>query len=243
MSLVKSIFVVTSILLCAATAAAHEARLELGTFKTVSNRFNIPNPSGSRFSVESDSLKFYGRGQFLLQLSERGYLRLMVAPLSTDYEYQSVGVTVFNGVTFPASSNLRVSYRFNSYRLGYIHRFKLGESFSAQVGGVGKIRDAKITVASAGLSSSYDNVGFVPLLNVGLLWRAHEDWQLRFDLDGAAASQGRAFDGMLEVFRALDEKGSGISGGIRVLEGGADNEKVNTFALIHYAFLAFTKGF
>jgi hypothetical protein len=66
---------------------------------------------------------------------------------------------------------------------------------------------------------------------------------LRFDLDGAAARQGRAFDGSLELFFPTAEWAEeGLSAGIRVLEGGADNSKVNTFALFQYAFLAFTKA-
>ena len=65
----------------------------------------------------------------------------------------------------------------------------------------------------------------------------------RFDLDGAAAKQGRAFDGSAELFYRADDRSSGISGGIRILEGGADNSKVNTFALLDYAFLAITVGF
>lgn len=167
----------------------------------------------------------------------------MVAPLETDYETRNSLTTTFNGVTFPANSTLNVTYQFHSYRLGYLYRILSTNSFEARVGGVGKIRQAKISVSSGGLSSTYSNVGFVPLLNLGFRWAFWNPWEVRFDLDGAAAKQGRAFDGSLEVFYQMQKSGTGLSAGIRVLEGGADNEKVNTFALIHYAFASFTYGF
>lgn len=224
-------------------ALAHEARLEGGFFQTVSNRFNIPNPGGSRVLVDKDRLQVYGRIQGLFQVSDRGFLRLVIAPLSSDYSYLPGTALSFNGKTFPAQAPVKVEYRFNSYRLGYAYRFLSSESVNFQAGLMGKVRQARIKLSGSNLSSSYDNVGFVPLLHLGLQWKVLGPWELRFDLDGAAAKQGRAFDGALEGFYNLDPSGSGLSAGIRVLEGGADNTKVNTFALLQYAFLAYTKGF
>jgi hypothetical protein len=226
-----------------AFASTHEARLELGGFKTVSNRFNIPNPGGSRVSVDRDALRFYGRVQGMLQISENGYLRLLVAPLQTDYEYRSTVATAFNGVTFAAGAPIKVTYQFNSYRAGYVHRFTISNSLRLQAGAIAKVRQAKIMLERGSQSSTYDNVGFVPLLNVGAIWKFANPMELRFDLDGLAAKQGRAFDGALELFYRTHQAGSGVSAGVRVLEGGADNEKVNTFALLHYAFLAYTQAF
>ena len=137
----------------------------------------------------------------------------------------------------------RSTYKFNSYRLAYLYELVSSPSFLLRGGFVGKIREAKVAVRGSGLNSSYDNVGFVPLLNLGFNLRLAKRMDFRFDLDGAAAKQGRAFDGSAELFYRADDRGSGISGGIRILEGGADNSKVNTFALLDYAFLAITVGF
>lgn len=226
-----------------ANAFAHEVRLEGGLFKTVSNRFAIPNPGGSRVSVKNDSYKFYGRGQATFQISDNSYIRMMAAPFQANYSYATVDALNYNGVSFPANSVVDIKYQFNSYRLGYIYKFAAADSLQMQVGAVGKIRQAKIALSGSGLSTSYDNVGFVPLLNVGFAWMLFDPWELRFDLDGAAAKQGRAFDGSVELFQRLDKEGSGISAGIRILEGGADNSKVYTFALVDYGFLAVTYGF
>lgn len=185
-------------------------------------------------------MKPYGRGELLLRVSKNGFIRFMAAPLETNYSYSSATATSFNGVLFPANSPIDITYRFNSYRLGYIYRFPIDESFQITAGLVGKIRQAKVELRSGGLKSTYSNVGFVPLLNLGFRWKLGGPLQLRFDLDGAAAKQGRAFDGSFETFFALSEAGSGLSLGYRILEGGAKNEKVNTFTLLHYAFLGVT---
>lgn len=236
-------FLFIALVLGAPAAQAHELRLEAGAFTTISNRFNIPNPGGSRVWVSNDSLKIYGRLQGQIQVSENGALKLVVAPLSASYRTVTERALVFNGATIPAGSAVDVDYKFNSYRLGYVHRFPFSDWFQLQAGILGKIRDAKITVAGRGVGSAYDNVGFVPLLNVGARARLGGPWAIRLDLDGAAAKQGRAFDGALEAFYETSAPDTGLSAGVRVLEGGADNDKVNTFALIHYAFLAFTKAF
>lgn len=220
-----------------------EARLEGGVFRTISNRFNIPNPPGSRVSLKDTSANFYGRAEGFIPLSERGYLRVLVAPLNADYTFTPTNSFLFNGRTFAANTPLKVDYRFNSYRLGYLYRLPITETFRVQFGGTAKIRQARIRVTSANAESSYDNVGFVPLLSLGLAWKFYGPLSLRLEADGAAAKQGRAVDASGEIFYQSSETGSGISLGARLLEGGADNEKVNTFALVNYGFLAWTQIF
>lgn len=230
-------------LLFCSISFADEARVELGLAKAVSNRFNIPNPGGSRVSAASGDSKIYGRLQYLLKFSEFDFVRLTIAPFTQKYSYTNDGPTIFNGSSFPANTNIDVTYRFNSYRIGYLRRFGISDSLKLQAGLIGKVRDAKIELSTPGMQTTYSNVGFVPLLNVGAFWNLGQSFELRFDLDGAAAPQGRAFDGMLEVYRVLSNNGSGVSAGMRILEGGADNKKVNTFALLHYYFVAYTLGF
>lgn len=224
-------------------AFASDLRLETGVFQTISNRFNIPNPGGSRFGLKEEQLHLYARAQGTFSVSENGSIRFLIAPLQTDYAYQAGVPSTFDGISFPANSPLEVTYQFNSYRLGYLYRIYSNPTFQFRLGGIGKIRQAKISVSGAGTSKTYSNVGFVPLLHLDFQWQFWNPLELRFDLDGAAAKQGRAFDGSLELFYRLKENGTGFSGGVRVLEGGAGNEKVNTFALIHYAFASFTYGF
>lgn len=218
-------------------------RAEAGIYFTGYNKFAIPNPSGTRITFTDSGSNFYYRGSALFQISERSFIRLLAAPLEANYSFTPASAQSFNNVNFPAGNSTQVQYQFNSYRAGYIYRFPLAESLTAQIGGVAKIRVAKIALRGGGASSEYNNTGFVPLLNLGLFWKFYSPWELRLDVDGAAAKQGRAVDGSFEVFYRLSEKGSGLSAGYRLLEGGADNEKVYTFALFHYGFLALTYGF
>lgn len=223
--------------------SAHELRAEAGLFTTGYNKFAIPNPAGTRVTFTNSETGLYYRGQATFQIGERSFLRLMAAPLEANYTFAPATPIQYNNTTFPAGTPTEVQFQFNSYRASYLYRFPLSESFLAQIGGVAKIRVAKIALRSAGTKSEYNNTGFVPLLNLGLTWVASPIWELRFDLDAAAAKQGRAEDGSLELFYRLSEKGSGVSAGYRILEGGADNEKVYTFSLFHYAFAALTYGF
>lgn len=224
-------------------AQGHEVRLEAGVYQTNSNRFSIPNPGGSGVFVQNKAPSAYGRLQGQLQIFENGFLKFVVAPLTAKYSQISDTPVLFNGATFAALSPVDVTFKFNSYRLGYIHRFGLSESFQLQAGVIGKIREAQIALSSGAVNSEYNDLGFVPLLNLGFRTKIGGPWELRFDLDGAAAPQGRALDGALEVFYQIQQTGTGISGGVRVLEGGAENSKVYTFTLIQYGFLAFTQFF
>jgi len=57
---------------------------------------------------------------------------------------------------------------------------------------------------------------------------------LTFEGDALAAPQGRAEDVALSLSYDITEKVS-FRLGYRLLEGGADNDKVYTFSLFHYA--------
>ncbi len=64
-------------------------------------------------------------------------------------------------------------------------------------------------------------------------WQPAPGWSLALDADGAAASQGRAFDVSLKLYRDLSDRWS-LSAGYRTLEGGADTDDVYTFAWFNY---------
>jgi hypothetical protein len=107
-------------------------------------------------------------------------------------------------------------------------RFEFGLGFTA------KIRDAKITLASAGLVSEKANVGFVPIINFRLLWNMDERFGFLLEGDALAAPQGRAEDVLIAAtYRISDHLA--LKAGYRILEGGADNDVVYNFALFNYA--------
>ncbi|MCK7482499.1 MAG: hypothetical protein M0C28_39280 [Candidatus Moduliflexus flocculans] len=62
------------------------------------------------------------------------------------------------------------------------------------------------------------------------------------DGDALAAPQGRAEDVSLSVWADLSQK-LRLRVGYRLLEGGAENDEVYTFALVNYAFAGLTLTF
>jgi len=74
----------------------------------------------------------------------------------------------------------------------------------------------------------------VPLLHAYARLQATDRLALEAEADALAAPQGRAEDVSLKaVFRVSDAVSVDV--GYRLLEGGADNDEVYTFAFFHYA--------
>lgn len=202
------------------------------------NDTQIPPDSGTRFDIDrfSEGPFFHRRLEAYYNLNQKHALRLVYAP-STIKVSGSVNQDVtFNGETFLASQELNIKYQFNSYRLSYIYAFKGFGRDQLNLGITAKIREASTTFSQTGLSSTYDNVGFVPLIYFEYQKFMNEKWSLNFTADALGASQGRAVDLAIKLRRELN-KNSSIGLGFRSLEGGADNEKVYTFSWFNYAIL------
>ena len=167
-------------------------------------------------------------------IKSRHTLSLLYAPLETVSNGNLPYDISFEGVTFPANTDLTGTYKFNSYRLTYRYEILLKPKFEFGLGFTAKIRDAKITLASAGLEGGKANVGFVPIINFRMLWKLNDKLGFLLEGDALAAPQGRAEDVLLAATYRLSER-LGLKAGYRILEGGADNDEVYNFALFNYA--------
>jgi len=167
-------------------------------------------------------------------IKSRHTLSLLYAPLKTISEGKVPNDIFFEGVTFPANTDLTGTYKFNSYRLTYRYEIVLNPKFEFGLGFTAKIRDAKISLASAGLQSEKVNVGFVPIINFRMLWKPDEKFGILLEGDALAAPQGRAEDILIAATYRLSDH-LGLKAGYRILEGGADNDEVYTFSLFNYA--------
>jgi hypothetical protein len=165
--------------------------------------------------------------------NNRHEFRLLYAPLKVEVNGRLNQSTNFNGTTF-SPGDVRALYKFNSYRLTYAYELKPIGEWILKLGGTAKIRDAEVALTQGNLTSSKKNVGFVTLLNFQAMRKLSEATKFRFDFDGLAAPQGRAFDVALFLERELLAHYS-LLGGYRMVEGGADNEKVYNMAWFHYA--------
>lgn len=212
--------------------------LEGGPVWQSRNDVQIPNDeTGTRFALDDltgsgpfPSFRLYAEGR----LGRKHGLRLLVAPLSIEGTGVLSSPVDFNGLRFESGEVTEASYRFDSYRLTYRYQLVEKPKWSLNIGLSAKLRDAEIKLAQEGVSTSYSNTGFVPLLYAAAAWRPSPRWALALDVDGAAASQGRALDASLKLYRRVSDRWS-VSLGYRTLEGGADVEDVYTFAWFHYA--------
>lgn len=211
--------------------------LEGGPVWQTKNDIQVPNDeTGTRIALDEligtgpfPALRLYAE----IRLGQRHGLRLLAAPLSVEGTGVLTEPADYNGVTFAAGTPTEAAYRFDSYRLTYRYRLVSNPTWRVDIGLSAKIRSAETSLSQGQTSSSYSNIGFVPLLYAAASWHPAPGWSLALDADGAAASQGRAFDVSLKLYRDLSERWS-LSAGYRTLEGGADVEDVYTFAWFHY---------
>ena len=199
------------------------------------NDQRIPGNGGTQFDLSDFDQGPFGVIRLYLGkiFNDRHEWRLLYAPLEIDLKATLPGTVLFNGQTFNAGP-ADAYYKFNSYRLTYAYHFQPMQEWLLAVGGTVKIREAEVKLSQNGVVSSKKNTGFVPLLNFQALRPLGADWNFRFDFDGLAAPQGRAFDiSLLAEYKYL--KQFSILAGYRMVEGGADNDKVYNFAWLHYA--------
>ncbi|MCF8392248.1 MAG: hypothetical protein K9H12_16220 [Bacteroidales bacterium] len=209
------------------------------------NNVRIPGDLGTYFSLKDDlkaktSIFFRLRASYTIKT--RHTLSLLYAPLETKSEGSVANDIIFEGVLFPAATELVGTYKFNSYRLTYRYDIVNKPKIVFGLGFTAKIRDAKIALSSPGLISEKTNVGFVPIINFRLLWKIDDKFGLLMDGDALAAPQGRAEDVLIAATYKFSDNFA-MRAGYRILEGGADSAEVYNFALFHYASLGFTLSF
>lgn len=219
--------------------------LEAGPAWQGYNDVQIPNDdTATRFSL-TDAV---GKGPWpaarvylTWRLSDASDLRALYAPLTIDEPGTLSAPVSFAGGAFAAGPT-NATYKFNSYRLTYRHRFHDGARWSWWWGGTAKIRDARIALAQDGVTAAKDDLGFVPLLHVSGEWRLAAGWRVTFDADALAGGPGRAEDAALKLSRDLGERAR-LAVGYRLVEGGADVDEVYTFAWLHYAVASVSLDF
>jgi hypothetical protein len=214
--------------------------LEAGPVWQTRNDAAIPGDTGTRFALDdlTGSGPFpWGRVTVDYRISRRHAVRAMIAPLSITETGTLAQPVDFQGATFAAGVPTEATYKFNSYRLTYRYLLCSTRRWTVHVGATAKIRDAKVELVQGGVRSTKTDLGFVPLLHLDAEYRFSPCWRMTADLDGAAAPQGRAFDFALKLHRDISDRWS-VGLGYRMLEGGADNDTVYTFAWLHQALVS-----
>ncbi len=219
-----------------AAADGIEADFEAGVVSASRNDVRIPGAGGTNLSLV-DELSSPPTPVFRLRAGYRFANRHLVTALYAPLRINATGVLdsdeTFAGQTYPAGSSLVGVYRFDSYRLTYRYSFVRNETVELAGGLTGKIRDAEVSLYGAETARK-TNTGFVPLLNFHIEWRpGGGSFGVLFDADALAAPQGRAEDILLAATWAASDLVT-LRIGYRTIEGGADNDKVYSFAWLHY---------
>ncbi|MBL9118224.1 MAG: hypothetical protein JNJ83_24675 [Verrucomicrobiaceae bacterium] len=229
-----------------AVRAAVEFDVETGGAWVGKADVTIPSEGGTPFSMVDDlggdEVQAYYRLRANWLINDRHEVSALFAPLSFDFSGEFSDPVHFVGRDFAAGRPTTGKYTFNSYRLTYRYNFWRSENLTFGLGLTAKVRDAEIELSQGGLTRSDSNVGVVPLINFKLDWRFAPRWHLLFEGDALAASQGRAEDVMLAISHQATDN-LAVRVGYRILEGGADNGDIDTFALFHYAMVGLTWRF
>ncbi len=235
----RFLIIVTIILFvnCTRVTAQLTFDFETGVVSTGYNNVRIPGDQGTLFSFNEDlnaSSELFYRIRISYTIGTRHTVSALYAPLTTNYSGRASNDIDFSGETFPANTDLYGTYMFNSYRLTYRYELVRKPKFEFGLGFTAKIRDAKIALSSPGLEAEKTNIGFVPIINFRMHWHLNEKLGVLIEGDALAAPQGRAEDVLVAATYRLSDL-IGFKAGYRLLEGGADNDEVYNFALIHYA--------
>jgi len=227
--------IVVNALLAPLAAAEDRFTLDLETGATwqLRNDFAVPGDTGTLVRLDDEGPSFSGRATLNWNLNERWSVRFLAAPLSTDSDYVPTGDVLFQNTTFAAGNPIRVDYRFDSYRVSGVYRFRSSGPWSFRAGLTAKLRDAEISLRNDDVSATKSNTGVVPLVYGGMRYQASDRVAIDLDVDGAAAPQGRAIDAAIRVEAKVAERTSLYLGG-RMLDGGADNDEVYSFATFAY---------
>jgi hypothetical protein len=211
--------------------------VESGLVKSGYNDVRIRGDNGTLFSfsdeLKSDDELFY-RIKLDYKFFEKHNLSILYAPLTINATGTFEKDVMFQNITFLSNTETEGTYTFNSYRFTYRYDLYLGETIEFGLGLTGKIRDAEISLKNNEQESTNDNIGFVPLINFRFFLKLNHQFGFLLTGDALAAPQGRAEDILAAItYYATDN--IKIKLGYRILEGGADNDKVYTFSLFHYA--------
>ncbi len=230
-------YIVLFFVLISFTARAKiDYKLSYLSSTTSYNYFSLPNNNEqNRFDInETSSVSNYRL--FIEKYFSSWSLTLLYAPLKIDYSQLSDKNFSFNETNFSAGIDTNIKYKFNSYRLGYRKNYFNGKS-RFYWGALLKIRDAEICVSQQSVSNCYDNIGPVPLLNLGA--ELYGDlFYSKFNIDGLFSSRGSAYDANVETGINFNTFSLGL--GFRILGGGADNEKLVNFAQFQSWYLGIT---
>ncbi|TDE08858.1 hypothetical protein [Dyadobacter psychrotolerans] len=224
-------------IVCLSTQAQFKLDLEGGAvFGTNYNKVRIPNTGGTLVNL-AEELSIKPKAFYRIRVGytiKRHNISALYAPLTVKYDGSFNQNVNFNNLVFLAGQPLEVFYKFNSYRLTYRYDFISTGRWKVGAGLTGKIRDADVRFKNESGDTHYDDLGFVPLVNFYASYKPTYRWSFIVEGDALASKFGRAEDIFAGAAYQINSK-LGVKLGYRVVEGGADVDKIYNFNWINYA--------
>ncbi len=227
------------ILLAGMGAARAELSLDLETGVAFSgyNDLRIPNDdNNTMFSftkdLDSDPV-MYGRANLHYQITPRHEVSVLYSPLTIKPKGTLDFDVNFMDETFDAGKEIDAVYRFNSYRLQYLYRFKNQNIGIRAIGASIKVRDAVISLKNEDKYAEKTDLGVVPLIGFEFGYDFTDEIGVLLKGEALGSPFGRAEDVLLAVTYNIDDRYT-LHLGYRLLEGGGDVDEVYTFANINY---------
>jgi len=120
---------------------------------TEKNDIRIPGTAETKFSLADDlsaDTAYTGRLEAGYIHNAKDYFGIVVAPLSVDSHGRVDRNIDYAGTTFAAGTDLKATFRFDSYRLTWRRKLVSCDDLDVWLGVSGNIRDAAITVEGEG---------------------------------------------------------------------------------------------
>jgi hypothetical protein len=206
------------------------------------NDIKIPKNSGTEYSFCDDldyNTAFYGRLHLGYKHKSKHYAFITISPLTLKAEGTLDKDLNYNGIIFYAGEKLISYYNFNSWRITYRYTLIKNDKLHFAAGLTAKIRDAYISVESPDKKEKFSNIGFVPIIHFSLDYKLNDLCGINLTGDALGSPYGRAEDVRFSFYYSITDKMK-FDLGYRILEGGADVDDIEGFALFHYASLGFS---
>ncbi|MCF7912531.1 MAG: hypothetical protein K9M99_08390 [Candidatus Cloacimonetes bacterium] len=226
--------------------AGFDVNIEGGYVFCGYNDIQIPGDEGTEFSF-CDDLNYqpqaYGRMHLGYTINKKHYVFATLAPFTVKAEGTlDKNLKFGDSPPFAAGEQLTSYYNFNSWRLTWRYTLIDNSRWKFALGFTAKIRDAYISVENATRKTEFSNVGFVPIIHFMADYQISDKLGMNITGDALGAPQGRAEDVRFSTYYHLNKKVK-LDLGYRILEGGADNDKIYGFALFHYLSMGLSYQF
>lgn len=206
--------------------------LEAGaTFQTM-NDVRIPNSTGTRFdlnALQGSPVSPFFRAELEVEPWARHGLRFVYQYLRNEGTGTLPTATFFAGRVFQPGTPTSGRYSFDTFRVTWRYTVFESPEFRLRLGATLLLRDAEIRLSQNGRIARDEDIGVAPLLHASFDWRFAPRFTLMGEVEGLGFGQGYALDLGLRVGYDVAPRWQ-VSGGWRMLTGGADTSSTFAFA-------------